>query len=201
MGLALTRAQPGDETIAGGAAGDSLQPSETLTVTVAVDKVAAMAEAEVADAVRPTDELLCMALPQEEGEEVCAWLSTQGATNPNPHPNPNPNPNQVCAWLSTQGALRLCFASAAGVPVGGQRCEDGGGKGEEAADAAHGGADLAAAAGRVRLGSLLPPPTSPALPPLLPTPSPPSAAAAEEEEDSIQLGLHALFSGSLPQDS
>ena len=214
MGLALTRAQPGDETIAGGAAGDSLQPSETLTVTVAVDKVAAMAEAEVADAVRPTDELLCMALPQEEGEEVCAWLSTQGAANPNPHPNPNPNPypnpnphpnpnpnpNQVCAWLSTQGALRLCFASAAGVPVGGQRCEDGGGKGEEAADAAHGGADLAAAAGRVRLGSLLPPPTSPALPPLLPTPSPPSAAAAEEE-DSIQLGLHALFSGSLPQDS
>ena len=176
MGLALTRAQPGDETIAGGAAGDSLQPSETLTVTVAVDKVAAMAEAEVADAVRPTDELLCMALPQEEGEEVCAWLSTQGA-------------------------LRLCFASAAGVPVGGQRCEDGGGKGEEAADAADGGADLAAAAERVRLGSPLPPPTSPALPPLLPTPSPPSAAAAEEEEDSIQLGLHALFSGSLPQDS
>ena len=92
MGLALTRAQPGDETIAGGAAGDSLQPSETLTVTVAVDKVAAMAVAEVADAVRPTDELLCMALPQEEGEEVCAWLSTQGAANPNPHPNPNPNP-------------------------------------------------------------------------------------------------------------
>ena len=58
-----------------------------------MDKVVAMAEAEVADTVRPTDELLCMALPQEEGEEVCAWLSTQGAANPNPNPNPNPYPN------------------------------------------------------------------------------------------------------------
>ena len=157
---------------------------------MAVDKVAAIAGAQVADTVRPTDELRCMALPREEGEEVSAWLSTQGA-------------------------LRLCFASPAaevGVPVGGQRCEDGGGKGEEAADAARGGkgaeaadattggGDLAAAAGRIRLGSPLPPPTPPALPPLLPTPTPPSAAAAEEE-DSIQLGLHALFSGSLPQDS
>ena len=81
--LSATIGSAGDETIAGAAAGDSLQPSETLTVTVAVDKVAAMAEAEVADAVRPTDELLCMALPQEEGEEACAWLSTQGAANPN----------------------------------------------------------------------------------------------------------------------
>ena len=80
--LSATIGSAGDETIAGAAAGDSLQPSETLTVTVAVDKVAAMAEAEVADAVRPTDELLCLALPQEEGEEVCAWLSTQGAADP-----------------------------------------------------------------------------------------------------------------------
>ena len=50
--LSTTIGKTGDESAAGGATGDSLQASETLTVTVAVDKLAG--EAEAADAVRLT---------------------------------------------------------------------------------------------------------------------------------------------------
>jgi hypothetical protein len=69
-----------------------------------------------------------------------------------------------------------------------------------AAAEAAGGGDLPAGLESIRLGSPLPPPPPSALPPLLPASARAAAATAEEEEDSIQLGLHALSSGTLPQD-
>ena len=131
-------------------------------MTVAVDKLDG--EVQVADLVRPTDELLSIALPQG-GEEVCAWLSTQG-----PH--------------------RLCFSTAAaeeGTLFFGRVEREGGGGG---AGAAGQSLSTGMAAGCCNASSL---------PPLLPM-STRALTEEEEEEDSIQLGLHAVSSGTLPQD-
>ena len=90
--LATTIGKTGDESTAGAAAGDSLQASETLTVTVAVDKLAG--EAEAAGAVRPTDEL-SMALPR------VPIPSHNPSHDPNPNPNLHLNPNPWRQpWLS-----------------------------------------------------------------------------------------------------
>ena len=109
----------GGMSVAGTAgAGDSLKESETLMVTIAVDKLAA----------GPAEEPACVALPDEEGEEVLAWLSTQGTR-------------------------RLCLSAATevGSPVGGSGGAGGGGGRES------GGAEPAEPCSSSSLSSSLPP--------------------------------------------